>query len=116
EPEKIITPIPLSLVQQQLNAYNARNIEAFLAPYAEDVELYDFPDKLMGKGKESMRKIYGQMFATLPDLHCEIKERIIQGNTVIDHERVRIRKNSFVEATAIYKIENGKIQKVYFIH
>ena len=115
QPEKIITPTPLSLVQQQLNAYNARNIEAFLAPYADDVELYNFPNKLTGKGKEFMRKTYQQMFAALPYLHCEVKERIIQGNTVIDHERVMIRKNEFTKATAIYKIENGKIKKVYFI-
>lgn len=31
------------LAQAQLNAYNARNIEAFLAPYAEDVAVYRFP-------------------------------------------------------------------------
>ena len=115
QPEKIIAPTPFSLAQQQLNGYNARNIEAFLAPYADDVELYNFPDKLMGKGKEAMRKTYKQMFDALPDLHCEVKERIVQGNTVIDHERVRIRKNEFTEVIAIYKIENGKIKKVYFI-
>ena len=54
----LIAITPEMLVQQQLNAYNARGIDAFLAPYADDVELYQFPDKLIGKGKDAMRKAY----------------------------------------------------------
>ena len=42
--------IPEKLVQQQLIAYNARNIEAFLEPYSDEVELYMFPNQLLGKG------------------------------------------------------------------
>jgi predicted amidohydrolase YtcJ len=33
DPESLIPITPELLVQQQLNAYNARNIEAFLEPY-----------------------------------------------------------------------------------
>lgn len=54
----MIKETPLALVQRQLNAYNARNLEAFLEPYSDDVELYQFPDKLISKGKEDMRKGY----------------------------------------------------------
>jgi hypothetical protein len=38
---------------------------------------------------------------------------MVQGNTVIDKERVQV-GNATVEAVAIYHIENGKIKKVYF--
>lgn len=106
---------PEILAQQQLNAYNARDIDAFLEPYSEDVELYSFPDKLLSKGKEAMRKSYENMFKNTKDLHCEVTERIIQDNTVIDHESVTGFGTSPVRAIAIYKIENGKINKVYFI-
>ena len=40
------------MAQRQLIAYNIRNIEAFLEPYADDVEIYLYPDKLLMKGKE----------------------------------------------------------------
>jgi hypothetical protein len=40
--------------------------------------------------------------------------RIVQGNTVIDQERVQS-GNRVIEAIAIYYIENGKIKKVYFV-
>ena len=61
-----------------------------------------------------MRKDYA-FFKDVPDLHCEIKERIIQGNTIIDKESVSGFGSRPVEVTAIYIIENDKIKKVYFI-
>ena len=55
------------------------------------------------------------IFNSSPDLHCEIKERIIQGNTIIDKESISgIGKNK-IDGTSIYQIENNKIKKVYII-
>lgn len=106
---------PVDLVERQLKAYNARNVDAFLEPYADDVELYEFPDKLISKGKDAMRKDYEGMFKNIPSLHCDIVGRIIQRNIVIDKESISgMGKNKF-EATAIYHIEKNKIKKVYFI-
>lgn len=115
EPAKLLPSSPEILAQQQLNAYNARDIEAFLEPYSDSVELYSFPDKLMSKGKDEMRKGYEEMFQQVKELHCEVTKRIVQGNTVIDHETVSGFGPKPVKAIAIYKIEKGKIAKVYFI-
>jgi len=114
KPDTLIRETPLALVQRQLNAYNAHNLDAFLEPYADDVELYDFPNTLVTKGKAEMRKQY-TFLNNVPELHCEIKERIIQGNTIIDKESVTGFGNKPLEATAIYQIENNKIKKVFFI-
>ncbi|GAG81672.1 unnamed protein product, partial [marine sediment metagenome] len=114
DPMELVKDLPEALAQRQLNAYNLRNIEAFLEPYAEDVEVYNYPDKLMSKGKETMRKNYSKMFENTPNLHCELVGRIVQGNIVIDKERVQFGEIT-IEATAIYHIENKKISKVYFI-
>ncbi|MFN3848369.1 MAG: nuclear transport factor 2 family protein [Spirosomataceae bacterium] len=105
---------PELLAQKQLEAYNAHDIDAFVEPYADDVEIYRFPDKLLYKGKETMRKDYGEFFKNTPKLHCELKNRIIQGNTVIDKEYITGTGKPF-EAVAVYQIENNKIKKVYFI-
>lgn len=114
DPDTLVAETPVALVQRQLNAYNFRNTEAFLEPYADDVELYSFPDKLESKGKDKMREMYAKMFQLTPDLHCELVERIVQGNTVIDKERVRF-NGKMIEAVAVYHIEGNKIKKVYFI-
>lgn len=114
-PDSLIKETPLALVQRQLNAYNARDLEAFIEPYADDVELYDYKTgKLLGKGKEGMRRDYA-FFKQVPDLHCEIKARIVQGNIIIDKENVTGFGGPAMQATAIYHIENNKITKVYFI-
>jgi imidazolonepropionase-like amidohydrolase len=113
-PNELIKDTPSALAQRQLNAYNSRNIEAFLEPYADDVEIYNYPNTLMGKGKEAMRASYSSMFNNTPNLHCELLGRIEQGNVVIDKERVQF-GNKIIEAVAIYHIENNKIKKVYFI-
>lgn len=107
--------IPEKLVQQQLIAYNTRNIDAFLESYSDDVELYMFPNQLLGKGKDFMRKDYAEMFKNTPNLHCDIKNRTILGNTIIDHEVVSGFGPNHLEAIVIYEIKNDKIAKVYFI-
>ncbi|MBB6108138.1 Imidazolonepropionase [Mucilaginibacter lappiensis] len=114
-PDTLIKETPLALVQRQLNAYNQRSIDAFLEPYAEDVELYTFPDKLVSKGKDDMRKHYAAFFERVPSLHCEILDRIVKGNAIVDHESISVGPNKKVDAVAIYHIENNKIKKVYFI-
>jgi hypothetical protein len=114
DPDTLLAETPEVVVQRQLNAYNFQNLEAFLEPYAEDVSLYMSPDKLVAKGKEEMRKAYAPLFANNPDLHCELLERTIKGNVIIDDERVTYGTNVAV-ATVMYQVENERIQKVVFM-
>jgi imidazolonepropionase-like amidohydrolase len=114
DPDTLIKDTPVALVHRQLNGYNFQSIEAFLEPYAEDVEIYIYPDQLLRKGKENMRKAYATMFENSPNLHCEILERTVQGNVVTDKERVQD-GHEVIEATVMYHIKNDKIQKVYFV-
>ena len=103
-------------VQKQLDAYNARDIDAFLEPYSDTVKIYTYPNRLTLSGKENMRKGYGAMFENTPDLHCTLINRMVLGNTVIDQEYVIRQKNGPVtQVIAMYKIAHGKIQEVYFI-
>lgn len=48
------------------------------------------------------------MFESKPNLHCDLKTRIVQGNFVIDKELVRF-KYEISNATAIYHLETGEI-------
>ncbi|KYP13760.1 amidohydrolase family protein [Flavihumibacter sp. CACIAM 22H1] len=114
DPDTLLKETPEALAQRQLNAYNQGNIEAFLEPYAEDVEIYEFPDKLLEKGKAQMRKSYTEFFQRNPVLHCQLLGRTVKGNIVIDQEKVIFRGGS-MEAIAIYQVENNQIKKVFFI-
>lgn len=112
--DTLLKESPETVVQRQLNAYNARNLEAFLDTYSDDIELYDFPNRLTQKGKEEMRKRYGPRFESTPNLYCELVNRIVMGNTVIDQEKVRVGSNT-IRAVAIYEVNQGKIRKVTFV-
>jgi hypothetical protein len=116
EPGSLLKSSPEELAQQQLNAYNAHDIEAFLVPYAEDVKIYNFPNELIMDGKEVMRSSYSGMFERSTDLHCKLVNRMVLGTTVIDQEEVTFKKGEpLLKAIAIYKIKNDKIQEVYFV-
>jgi len=112
----IIKKTPQDVVQQQVNAYNARDLEAFIATYGPDIKIYNHPDKLGSSGHDAMRKTYGDMFKNTPKLHCEIVNRIVQGNFVIDHERVTGLPNGrVVNAVAIYEVRGDLIRNVWFM-
>lgn len=113
-PDSIINETAEAVVQRQLNAYNARNIDAFLDTYTDDIELFDYPASLFSRGKEEMRKRYEGFFKNTPNLHCRIEKRIVIGNKIIDKEKVRA-GNQTIHAVAIYEVEKGKIRKVTFV-
>jgi hypothetical protein len=106
------------VVRKQIDAYNARDMDAFLATFADEVEIFGFPNTPSAKGKEEMRKRYTVRFSDTI-LHCIIVKRIVMGNTVIDHERVRVtlpEGPGVMEAIAMYEVHDGKIAKVTFIY
>lgn len=105
---------PRHLAQEQLEGYNNRDIEAFLKPYAKDVKVYSFPNKLNYEGIENMRKRYTGFFKNTQDLHCKLVNRIVYKDKVIDHELVTSNGAEF-KAVAIYTIKNGKISSVTFM-
>lgn len=105
---------PEYLAQEQLDGYNKRDIDAFLKPYAKDVKVYRFPNKLEYEGIENMRKQYDDYFKNTIDLHCELITRIVYKNQVIDHELVTSNGKTR-KAVAIYTMKNGKIASVTFM-
>lgn len=106
---------PRALAEEQLCAYNNRDIEAFCAAFSDDVIVYSLKDgKVLSEGKAAFRNTYGDMFAGSPALHAKILHRIEVGDFVIDHEEVTGRRGADLKAVAIYKVTNNKISHVWF--
>ena len=103
-----------AIVQKQLEAYNNRDIDAFVKTYAVNVKLYTFPNEVTSQGREALRRQYASFFENTPDLNAEIVNRIVLGNKVIDKEKVTVNGRVFY-AIAIYEVENDLIKKVTFI-
>jgi imidazolonepropionase-like amidohydrolase len=117
DPADILPPSPETVVQRQVEAYNARDIGAFLSYYADDVVIRRLPSgEVAWDSKEAMRPRYAKRFAENPDLFCTITQRIVHGNWVIDHELVTgVKDRPRVRAVATYEVKNGLIQNVWFL-
>ena len=105
---------PRFVIEKQLEAYNNRDINAFVKVYAEDVKVYDYPNKLRYQGIKELRRRYTAFFRNNKDLHCKIIKRIESGNTIIDEEIVTASGRK-INGVAIYEIKNGKISSVTFL-
>jgi len=108
---------PEQLVQRQLDAYNAKNLDALLATYAENAEQFEHPAKLLASGAKEIRARFEVRFKE-PNLQAQLVKRIVCGNTVIDQEIV---SQTFPEGTgrielvAIYEVQNERITRAWFI-
>jgi len=106
-----------AVVQRQLDAYNARNIDDFMACWAADARIYAHPDTLLADGAAAIRARHELRFQE-PNLFGRLTQRMSVGNTVVDREVVR---RTFPEGTgqvdviAIYELADGKIARAWFV-
>jgi len=68
-------------VEAQIEAYNARDVDRFLASYAPDVVVQDGAGNTLMQGHDSMRAAYAPFFAEYPELRGEIVHRITAATT-----------------------------------
>jgi hypothetical protein len=107
---------PVAVVQAQLDAYNAKDIDALLGAYAPDAEQYQLHGGLLARGSEEMRARFLARFAE-PDLSARLISRVNMENIVVDHEVVT--RNfpegvGTVEMVCVYEVADGRIQKASF--
>lgn len=106
-----------SAVQRQLDAYNARDIEALMATHADDGQQFEYPAKPLASGTAAIRERFIARFKE-PNLHAVLLNRIVMGNVVIDHERITRtfpEGPGHIELVAIYEVQNGRIAKATFL-
>lgn len=107
---------PLAVVQAQLDAYNAKDIDALMGTYAPDAEQFVLHGERLAKGHDEMRPRYLARFAE-PALHARLLSRIVMGNTVTDLELIT--RNfpeglGTVEMLCVYEVKDGRIQRASF--
>lgn len=102
-------------VQRQVEAYNARDLEHFVAQYADDVQVFRPPSTEPAlSGKAAFAAHYANKRFNLPTLHAEVVSRMIAGDKVVDHERITGLEPGVLEAIAVYEVRGGLIQRVWF--
>ncbi len=106
---------PREIVDRQVLAYNARDIDAFCALFGSNAVISRLNvDQENIRGIDSIRTYYAARFKN-PRLHCETKARMELGNFVIDHEQATGVGEGLLEVIAIYEVRDSRIQTVRFI-
>lgn len=106
-----------TVVQRQVEAYNRRDLDAFVAAYHDEVRIFRLPSATPSlTGKTALREFYARERFNLPALHAEIRNRIVLGNKVIDHEHVTGVGERPIEVVAAYEVQDGLITSVWFLY
>jgi len=110
------TLTPAALIQHQLDMYNAKDIDGWLACYAVDAQQYTLHGDLLASGHADMRSRISSRF-TEPDLHARLLNRSVMGNIIVDLELITRNfpegKGS-IEMLCIYEVLDGLIHKASF--
>ena len=76
---------PEVIVQDQLEAYNSRDLNQFLSYYSKDIEIYNYREnEPYISGIEKLKEVYEEVFDSSPELNATIDNRIVFENKVID--------------------------------
>ncbi len=104
------------VIERQLDAYNARDLAAFLATYSPDIRVFDFPDKKPRiEGIAAMGEHYATNTFVREGLNARILERAVLGRYVIDHERATSLGREPLEVVVVYEVVGSLIANVWFI-
>jgi len=105
-----------NVVDAQVDAYFARDLERFVACYASDVVITNAAGEVLATGHEGLREMYGRLFENSPQLAGRVVDRIVVGTFVADHEEIEgfnlPDMPASIEAIAVYQVIEEKISRV----
>jgi hypothetical protein len=94
-------------------AYNAHDLEAFLALYDPAVVLFDFPGRPLGQGHEHLRRIFQPLFAA-GAVRVVVQTSLSMGPWVVTEELVHYPAGP-QRYVVVYEVRGGKITSVRFL-
>jgi hypothetical protein len=99
-----------TIVDRLLAALEERDIDAFVACYAEDATIEDGYDRVAARGHAELRALYSAMFERYPEIRVEAGWRTEAGGFVVQEETVTGR-GGHERHVAVYLVRDGKIAR-----
>lgn len=104
------------VVRAQLNAYIARDTDAFMACWAPDAEILAWPSTPLVAGADAIRARHIERFCE-PDLFAPLVSRLAVGGLVVDRQVVTRNLpegRGTLDVIGIYEVGEGLIRKAWF--
>ena len=102
-------------VDTHVEAYNARDLDRFLACYTPDCVVEDARGNVLLHGHAEMREHFARVFRESPNLHCAIVHRACVGDYVVDEERITGRAGGDQHGVVVSHVAGGLIDHQRFI-
>lgn len=98
-------------------AYDRKDIEAFIAYFADDAAIYRFPDVPLMQGKAAIKAGFAGFWKANPDSVSNEIARIVAGPRVIERNTITGLASGAGSSTStqIVEIRNGLIQRVWIL-
>lgn len=106
-------PSPREVVEARMKALNENDLQSFLALYAEDVEIFVYPDIPLSSGRDRLAEIFSPLFAA-GDV-AVVVESVIAVDSFVVVERTFSFGDVSEPGVAIYEVREGLIRSVSFV-
>jgi hypothetical protein len=107
----------VEVVQAQVDAYNAHDIEALAATYHPDAQVHDLTLGQTLTGPVGLRPVWQERFTTHPAHQAEIVQRLVVGDFVVDQEHVtELADGSTLDALVLYRVRDGQIVECWMAY
>lgn len=105
----------VEIIDRQVEAYNAHDLDAFCVWYSDDIKIWNLGESVpFIQSMADLRNVYGKKFEN-PKLRTQIVNRIKMGRYIVDHERITGIGTAPVEATVVYIVEDSLIHQVHIM-
>jgi hypothetical protein len=105
---------PETIGQLQLDVYNARDLQRFMACYGDQIQVFrpPAPEPVLA-GKVAFAEYYATQRFNRPGLHAQLVNRMVLGRRIIDHERIVGVGDQPLEMAVVYEVVDGVIGIVW---
>lgn len=109
--------LPVRVAERQIETFNRRDLDGFMALYADDATVLEFPSgKPIALGKAAIRERYAGMFRSTPDFPpVRVEPRVVDGPFVLEYEVWDARPGERNHAIWMYEIRGGLIRKAWTV-
>ena len=110
--------LSLQVAERQIDAFNRRDLDAFMALYADDAVVMEFPSgAVIAAGKAAIRERYAGLLRTRPAEAptVRVEPRVVDGGFVLDYERWDAPPGQRAHAIWMYEIRNGLIRRAWTV-
>ena len=104
---------PADVVHRQIDAYNDGDVDEFARCFDERAVIAGLADgEPVAEGRDDIREQYGELFQSVPGIHCEVTDQLTMDDFVVCLERVT-GMDEPVEALAVYLVDGDAIRRLW---